>query len=1368
MSVTNMKVGLHVLLNDWSPDAPAHANITGADLIDLAAQAGSKIVRIPLDLSVVGSSGAPSWALTKIEEWLTLAQQKNLQVIFEPGQTPTDLSQTGTVDGEPGNSADIDELGNRFATLVEQVYTQFSHLTDVIRGWEVGNEPNLSYEYTPGYQDYDFSKNRFFTVSTDNAEYYANYLHAANEAVKVVENRLGISIDIIGAGIAHNDAAYMDRMFETLSYLGADIDGFSIHPYTTYDLAYTDPASGRPTDWVINPDLSDGNSWDYYHNFQEALYNIQEHMNFYGYGGSDLWLTEFGVPSYLGYRNAGSEGLLDQANWFAEALGVIDSWGNDNLQGIMAHHVLDNQTFEVNQQYNAYDSSPNNDGSSGEAEGAFGLFHSVNGVIEEKMAIEVIRAIAGGQDYFSQANRILNLVSSDVLDISGWGSSGAGFTNGYIALTNGGDDQITGSAFDDSLFAGDGDDTINGMAGDDRIYGGRGNDSIAGGEGSDDLYGNHGDDVFDAGWGVNRVDGGTGFDILVLYGSASDYTITGDGAYLTATESTGLQTTSALNIEQIYYTGTGERVDLSNTDITRGNGGLAGNSSSIGNGKYVPNASPFDATDYTEALSLSTDFFYAQYSGDLWDGFPISWRGDSALQDGTDVGVDLTGGWYDAGDHVKFGLPMAYATTVLAWGAIDFGDSYRAADSYDDLLDHLQWTTDYFLRAYDDRGTADVSDDIFYAQVGDPYADHSYWGAPENMAMSRPAYAVTASNPGSEVTAETAAAMAATSIVMREAGQTALADELIASAEKLFEFADTYRGDYHDAIPVVSEFYRSYSGYNDELAWAASWLYQATGTADYLAKAKTLFYGNTHTSFSWDDKAMGTAALLAKQTGDWLYFSDLNEHLNWLSSRPTVQGTSTNDGLSFISEWGSNRYAAASAFIMTQYADALYRRSETGDADEAAKALDFAVAQVDYVLGDNSADQSFLVGFGNNFPLNPHHRAASGQGEYDPGNNLHTIYGAMVGGPINTNGEYNDVRHDYQSNEVAVDYNAGFSGAVAGILSHIVGNDTDATNVISGTPGSDSLSGSSQNDRLNSGAGDDTLYGGAGDDVLIGGSGADVLDGGDGLDIASYEDSTVGLWVELDEPHKNTGDAAGDSYVSIEGLRGSQFDDVIWGDGADNVLLGEAGDDQIGGLGGNDRIFGGAGNDTLYGGEGDDLLDGGTGLTDQVNYDGAASDYTLTRNADGSMTVSHAQYGTDTLKDVEKVLFYGESRTYDIGDLGTANPGVSVGTGHSNYFGGTADDDLIRFTGGTGNYVDAADGVDTIDFDAAVADFEILGQGDHFTVTNTVTGDAVQFANVEYLTFDDATSVSLADLVANSSHAPGDTWFDPEPIGGLI
>ncbi|TOF86547.1 hypothetical protein CGJ15_25165, partial [Vibrio parahaemolyticus] len=84
--------------------------------------------------------------------------------------------------------------------------------------------------------------------------------------------------------------------------------------------------------------------------------------------------------------------------------------------------------------------------------------------------------------------------------------------------------------------------------------------------------------------------------------------------------------------------------------------------------------------DYAQVLCMSYVFYEAQRSGKLPADQRVTWRFDSALDDGSDVGHDLTGGYYDAGDHVKFGFPMAYTATVLAWGLIDFEEGHQSAD----------------------------------------------------------------------------------------------------------------------------------------------------------------------------------------------------------------------------------------------------------------------------------------------------------------------------------------------------------------------------------------------------------------------------------------------------------------------------------------------------------------------------------------------------------------------------------------------------------------------------------------------------------------------------------------------------------------
>ncbi|MEE9428210.1 MAG: calcium-binding protein [Paracoccaceae bacterium] len=154
---------------------------------------------------------------------------------------------------------------------------------------------------------------------------------------------------------------------------------------------------------------------------------------------------------------------------------------------------------------------------------------------------------------------------------------------------------------------------------------------------------------------------------------------------------------------------------------------------------------------------------------------------------------------------------------------------------------------------------------------------------------------------------------------------------------------------------------------------------------------------------------------------------------------------------------------------------------------------------------------------------------------------------------------------------------------------------------ISGSNAADALFGRNGADTLNGRAGNDNLDGGFGNDILNGGDGADALNGGDQIDTASYIDALSGLHIDLSYGDRNTGQAAGDTYASIEDLAGSDFSDAVYGDAGVNTIYGNGGDDWLIGRAGNDVIYGGNGNDVLDGGLGADFLDGGAGL-DRVNY----------------------------------------------------------------------------------------------------------------------------------------------------------------------
>jgi endoglucanase len=438
------------------------------------------------------------------------------------------------------------------------------------------------------------------------------------------------------------------------------------------------------------------------------------------------------------------------------------------------------------------------------------------------------------------------------------------------------------------------------------------------------------------------------------------------------------------------------------------------------------------AFNYAEALQKSMFFYEAQRSGDLPDDNRVSWRGDSALNDGADAGLDLTGGWYDAGDHVKFGLPMASATTMLAWGGLAARDGYESSGQLPYLLDNLRWVNDYFIRAHPEPN-------VLYAQVGDGNADHKWWGPAEVMHMERPAYKVDASCPGSDVAAETAAAMASSSLLFAE-DDPDYAATLVRHAEQLYSFADTHRGVYSDCVPA-GDFYKSWSGYQDELVWGAYWLYKATGDASYLTKAETEYADlgtepQTSTpaykwTIAWDNKQFGAYVLLAMETGEQRYVEDANRWLDfWTTGVNGQRVPYSPGGQAVLDSWGSLRYAANTAFAGLVYSDWL----ASSDAERAETYQTFGERQINYALGDNPRNASYVVGFGENPPTEPHHRTSHGSWTDQitaPADNRHVLYGALVGGPSSANDAYTDDRQDYVANEVATDYNAAFSGALA-------------------------------------------------------------------------------------------------------------------------------------------------------------------------------------------------------------------------------------------------------------------------------------------------------------------------------------------------
>ena len=174
---------------------------------------------------------------------------------------------------------------------------------------------------------------------------------------------------------------------------------------------------------------------------------------------------------------------------------------------------------------------------------------------------------------------------------------------------------------------------------------------------------------------------------------------------------------------------------------------------------------------------------------------------------------------------------------------------------------------------------------------------------------------------------------------------------------------------------------------------------------------------------------------------------------------------------------------------------------------------------------------------------------------------------------------------------------------------------------ISGNRGNDVLKGGTGQDLMSGGDGRDRLYGEAGNDMLLGGAGADALSGGAGYDTANYTNSASGVAVDVLSARGSGGNAAGDSYSSIENLTGSDFNDVLSGNQAANLLEGGAGNDKLSGRQGADMLRGGLGADWLDGGTWKDVLTGGIG----------ADSFYFASVAQAGDTVTDFQTGVDHL-----------------------------------------------------------------------------------------------------------------------------------------
>ena len=466
-------------------------------------------------------------------------------------------------------------------------------------------------------------------------------------------------------------------------------------------------------------------------------------------------------------------------------------------------------------------------------------------------------------------------------------------------------------------------------------------------------------------------------------------------------------------------------------------------------------AAPAKAADfkvnYAEALQKSMFFYEVQQAGVLPEWNQVSWRADSMEND------VVPGGWFDAGDHIKFALTNAYTAAVLAWGLIEYKDAVKKAGLYETYLNNLQWGLDYVLGCdKGDKVVGSIADDAF---------DHVWWGSAEVYMRKFVLKGGSDPRPYDEIdctstTAQMAAALAAGYIVFKDE-KPELAANYLKHAESLFKLSDKTRDNTDQGIQGGGNYYKASSFY-DDLFYAANFLYMATGDQSYLDKCESDYIPefqleNQSTDkkytwgFCWDDVHQAAALLYYINTGKTEWKEHIKKHLDyWGDGVANSWGGNnrvqyTPDGLAWLMQWGSLRHAENTAWLAMLAADKVF----TDDAALAKKYNDWAKSQMDYAFGNNDLGLCYVIGMGDKNPNSVHHRTASGVAT-DMWNDLgkqgadaenakwqteyaHTLYGALEGGP-NQDGTFTDEVGSYQNTEVAIDYNAGYTAALCAMI----------------------------------------------------------------------------------------------------------------------------------------------------------------------------------------------------------------------------------------------------------------------------------------------------------------------------------------------
>ena len=308
-------------------------------------------------------------------------------------------------------------------------------------------------------------------------------------------------------------------------------------------------------------------------------------------------------------------------------------------------------------------------------------------------------------------------------------------------------------------------------------------------------------------------------------------------------------------------------------------------------GGFAPESASAEATDvdFARALQYSIYFYDANMCGtDVLENNRYDWRGNCHTYDAEvpldsthtnlsesfitqykaildpdgDGCVNVEGGFHDAGDHVKFGMPENYAASTLGWGYYEFRDSYVKLGQDSHIETILRYFNDYLMRCTFRDENGEVIAHCY--QVGDGDIDHAYWNSPEIDDMDRPAFFLTGDKPQTDYVVSAAASLAVNYLNFKDTDPDYAAKSLD-YAKALFSFAQNHEKQLSDNADGPKGYYRS-EKWQDDYVWAAAWLYIATEDKSYLTDAMPYvdYYAPSGWAYCWNDVWSGALTLLGE------------------------------------------------------------------------------------------------------------------------------------------------------------------------------------------------------------------------------------------------------------------------------------------------------------------------------------------------------------------------------------------------------------------------------------------------------------------------------------------------------------------------